>query len=355
MNFLRAILALFSGWAEIVATAIVGGLDRFVSARAVRIEERPDGSSAVSSGETKTVARPLRFEGGQFTTDRAAEQQLADMLRGARIEIRLLASHFLLRTLELPAQASDFLDGIVRAQIDRLTPWTAEAAVFGCSAPLPLGPDRISTTVAVVPRPAIMGYVASALDFKPAAVSVLTDPAEEGRGPRRVYEQKAHGFLSVPSLSRMLSVALAVLGASAAIAFAASFYVGSQIDEERYQLAYQISRLQTARQNASNAQAQAPLRQLERRKYDSPSSTIVLEALSQVLPDHTYVTDLHIAADKVQVAGITQDAPSLIRLIEQSPSFSRASFFAPTTRSPSDPGERFHIEVIVKPLGSQTQ
>ncbi len=88
---------------------------------------------------------------------------------------------------------------------------------------------------------------------------------------------------------------------------------------------------------------------IERRKQSTPSSVIVLEALSALLPDNTYATELHIEGDKVQVVGMTHDAPSLIQLLEQSPHFMQASFFAPTTKAPSDPAERFHIEAKIKP------
>ena len=98
----------------------------------------------------------------------------------------------------------------------------------------------------------------------------------------------------------------------------------------------------------SDGSDRSPVAALERRKYETPASVIVLEALSQLLPDHTYVTELHLAGTKLQIVGITRDAPSLIPLIEQSQHFTRATFYAPTTRSPSDPGERFHIEARVE-------
>ena len=101
---------------------------------------------------------------------------------------------------------------------------------------------------------------------------------------------------------------------------------------------------------ASGKSSFEPHRILERRKHDVAPSVIVLDAVSQILPDDTYVTALEIEGDKVRISGVTRDAPPLIALMERSNRFARATFFAPTTRSPSDQGERFHIEANIQPL-----
>ena len=84
--------------------------------------------------------------------------------------------------------------------------------------------------------------------------------------------------------------------------------------------------------------------------YTDPIRTQFIPLASRLLPDHTYVTELRVDGEKLQVVGLTRDAPSLIELIEQSPHFARATFFAATTRSPGEAGERFHIEARINPV-----
>jgi general secretion pathway protein L len=237
----------------------------------------------------------------------------------------------------------------VRAQIDRLTPWSASEAVFGCSAPAESGTDSITTVIAATTRKVAMSYVQAVSSFHPAAVAVCTDVAERNAGRVKVFEQKARGHLDAARLSRALLIALGVAAVTALLAGMAAAYVADNLGAQESELARQISQRRAAIRAGSDGGDRSPIAVLERRKYETPASVIVLEALSQILPDHTYVTELHLAGNKLQIVGITRDAPSLIPLIEQSQHFTRATFYAPTTRSSSDPGERFHIEARIEP------
>jgi general secretion pathway protein L len=149
-------------------------------------------------------------------------------------------------------------------------------------------------------------------------------------------------------LSRALAIALGVAAVAALLSATAATYISNDLGAQESELALQISQRRAAIR-AGNDGDRSPIGALERRKYEMPASVLVLDALSQVLPDNTYVTELHLAGNKLQIAGITRDAPSLIPLIEQSQHFARATFYAPTTRSASDPGERFHIEAHIEP------
>ena len=343
MTFFAAIGAILNAWTGSVASGAIAGLNRIVSPRVVRLVEGDDGRFAVEA-QTKAGDIP-----STIALDGAAPSGLAAVVRGSRVEIVLQPKRFLFRPLELPARAADFIEGIVRAQIDRLTPWSASEAVFGCTVPAASGGDSITTTVAATTRKAVTGYVQAVSAFHPSAVAICTDVLDAGGVRVKVFEQSARGSLDAAKLSRMLQLALGAAAIVALVSVAASAYVASSLGAQEEELARQISERRAAIRAGGDGGDRSPVALLERRKYQTPASVIVLETLSQVLPDNTYVTELHLAGNKLQIAGITTDAPSLISLIEQSRHFTRATFYAPTTRSPSDPGERFHIEAQVEP------
>jgi len=345
MKLFQTIGAILNAWTSSVAAAIIAAFDRVVSPRVVRLIEDDDGDFVVEAA-AKSENLPARIA---FADGTLSAANLAPMFRGSRVEIVLQPKRFLFRPLELPARAADFLDGIVRAQIDRLTPWSASEAVFGCSAPVESGTDSITTVIAATTRKVALAYVQAVSNFHPAAVAVCTDVAERNAGRVKVFEQKARGHLDAARLSRALLVALGVAAVATLLSVIVAAYMADHLGAQESELARQILQRRAAIRAGSAGSDRSPIAALERRKYETPASVIVLDALSQVLPDHTYVTALHLAGSKLQIVGITRDAPSLIPLIEQSQHFTRATFYAPTTRSPSDPSERFHIEARIEP------
>jgi len=351
MTLLQSTRAIFDAWTGTVAATVVAGFDRMVSPRLVRLVENDQGAFALdAAGRGENLPAEIAFRDGQF-----AAPHLAQLFRGSRVEIVLRPARFLFRPLELPARASDFLDGIVRAQIDRLTPWSASEAVFGCGAPSPSGNETITTLIAAAPRKLAMGYVEAVSGFHPSAVAICADASgqDQGQGPSqsriKVFEQKSRGAIDRVRLSRMLQVLLGAAAVVAIVAAVLASYLADSLSARESEVERQINQRRAALRTGIDGGERSPLALLERRKYDNAASVIVLESLSRVLPDHTYVTELHLAGGKIQIAGITHDAPSLIPLIEQSQHFTRATFYAPTTRSSSDPGERFHIEAQVEP------
>ena len=346
MTFLRQIGEAYAGWMDGVAAAATALLGRLTAPPKVRLIEQAAGVFALQPARGGAQAMPLTIANGIA----ACSPEAAAKVSGSRVELALRPDRFFFRPLEAPKRAAEFLDGVVRAQIDRITPWSVSEAAFGWSAPVEIANERIAVTVAAAPRAQLVPLT-QALDAL-GAKSVAVSTALPDQTPITVFDESAADAAEAKSLRRKLSAALLALALLAGSALAADIVVGNRLRDRQNDIAQRIAERRGLLRAGADAAANSALAQLERRKNASPASVIVLEALSNALPDNTYVTELRVEGTKVQVVGFTSDAPSLIRLIERSPHFSRATFFAPTTRAPSDPGDRFHIEAQIKPVFS---
>ena len=347
----------FWGWLDRVAEVMVAVVARVSAPRTVRVVEARRGEFTVQSSD---ISRPEAANGGQLRVDDGkilaiGPTNIGTPLRGSHVELLLQPERFLFKPLELPSQASEFLDGIVRAQIDRLTPWSAEQAAFGCSKPADAGAGRIVTTVAATAKSMLTPYVRAFASEGIRSIAISTRSPEAGAGTSaiNVLRENVAGVLDIDRARRIL-LAVLMLGCLVAVsAVGAATVIGSRLQGQQDELARRILERRSAVIAARNAPVDpttAAQRALAQRKNESPASVIVLEVLSQILPDHTYVTELRIEGDKLRLTGITRDAPSHIRLIEQSPHFTNATFFAPTTRAPTDSGDRFNIEARIMPV-----
>jgi general secretion pathway protein L len=338
-----------TAWIDAVSRAIDTLGSRFVRAQRIHLEQRDDGSFAASAIGTKDGTDlpnlSFRLDGGQPQPPLPEAWKAA--LRGGRIEAQLRPVHVMTHRLDFPGKAAEFLDGMIRTQVDRLTPWSVNDAVFGWGEPTPAANDRIEVNFAATSREKVGPVLHFAKMVGAASVAISAPAHADASSPIKLLEQSLHSVIGAAfNVPRLLRAALLSTALAAAAALLIDAYFGNSLQSELGDLQQRIAQRRAALRLGVNGST-AGLGLLAQRKQSTPSSVMVLEAISRALPDTTYVTELRIEGDKIQVVGMTEDAPSLIRLIEQSPQFTRATFFAPTTHAENEPGERFHIEAHI--------
>lgn len=361
MKAIEVITNSFWRWLDSVADFVIALVARIATPRTVRLIEGEHGQFTMvpsNGGESAALSHAeLRVDGDGFVGQPTPQIEAA--LRGSRVELLLRPDRFVFKPLDLPQRAGEFLDGVVRAQIDRLTPWSADLAAFGFSPPVEASSGRIVVTVAATAKamlaPVMQAFRAAGAHFIMMSVSPADAPPT---APAiTIMEQDIAGVLSLRMARRILLAVLASCALIAATAAIAATIINGSLESRQDQLAQRIAERRAAAMTARNAPddpIMAAERALAQRKNGSPSTVIALEVLSKILPDHTYLTELRIEGDKVRLTGVTHDAPGLIRLIERSRHFTQATFFAPVTRSQSATADKFNIEARLEPVFTLT-
>jgi general secretion pathway protein L len=355
MNIPGQIVAALSLWIDSVARTLSARLARASGARQISISEDEEGVLALqltAKASRDANLAPCRLAPAEGGIAGALPPEWSVAIKGAMVGVALRPSRFVFRPLELPGRAIEFLDGIIRSQIDRLTPWSPGDAVFHWTPPQPVADEHIALTVVATARGAVTSLTQALLDLGAVAVDVST--AAPGIEPVVIYSQRLGGQSGSARLRLGLIAVLATTGVLAMLSIGLGGIVTASYDSQQQQIQRRIAERRAIARGAQGGGSSA-IELLARRKQTMPSAVVALEELSALLPDHTYATELRIEGDKLQISGLTHDAPSLIQILEQSPHFASASFFAATTRAANEPGERFHIEARIKPqFGSGT-
>jgi general secretion pathway protein L len=289
----------------------------------------------------------------------------AEVMRAARsgfIVLQLPAGLVVTRRIAVPAQAREFLPGIVRNQIERLSPWHADQVAYGFDADVDEG-DAATLDVHVLIA------LRAELDKARDELAAIGLPADRIVTPSPRVRANAAGDGQMPPKfvtlwSRFADVspehlanACRRIGVGLATGVAVSFGLclwaitsAASLGGESEEVGDRTRTLQ--RQIQGPTSQSASLNPTERAWYakeTSPTAAIVLEALSQALPDGAYLTELRLENTTVRIVGLANDAPSLIEPLEHSGHFNDVHFFAPTTRGQDGTLFRFNIEARVEP------
>lgn len=92
----------------------------------------------------------------------------------------------------------------------------------------------------------------------------------------------------------------------------------------------------------------AQLTAIRSEKDDITPVVIIMEELSRVIPDGTWITDLEINSGVVQISGFSANAAKLIPALEASPYFFSPTFRSPVLKVSVDIGERFSVTMRIE-------
>src|SRR5262245_34000663 len=174
---LRRIADGISSWIEIVAEVIVASISWLRAGRRVQLVEGEGDTFSIQIGTKSGLAvPPFRLLSGG--PPNALPADLTATLRGTAVEVGLRPDQSRFRPRELPKRATEFLDGIIRAQIDRLTPWSAGDALFGWTQPAEAPNDRISLMVVATARARIAPYLHALTGLGANAIVVSARPQD---------------------------------------------------------------------------------------------------------------------------------------------------------------------------------
>jgi general secretion pathway protein L len=281
--------------------------------------------------------------------------EISDAVRNRFIIFEFPADKVVMRQITVPVQARKFVSGVIRNQIERLSPWPANGVVYGFAV------EEGAADAAVVEARILMAartdVDAARQDLAALGLAVdrivARDPDAGAAGPVTLWSR-----LADTSPERLGSAARAV-GVGIAASVAGCFLLGSwalmstaSIRDESEEVAARSKVLQRQAQTGRTASSMASIPPAERAwllKEASMSSVVLIEALSRALPESAYVNEIRLEKENLRIMGLADDAPALLAPLERSGHMTDVHFFAPTARGPDGKLFRFSIEARVEP------
>jgi general secretion pathway protein L len=258
----------------------------------------------------------------------------------------------LTRTLTLPLAAEENLREVLSFEMDRHTPFAADQVYYDyvINRRSPAG-KNLSLQLFVAPRPLVDEAMArlSAAGIQP---DVTSTHAPDGSVEESINLLPADKRYNRDTLLRRMNLSLAVL---------AILLVTTAIIVPLLQKGRMIRTLEAEVQVAAiAAEGTSQLRQeveklvegsryLVNKKRTEPTTVELLDEMTGIIPDHTWVNRIDIDGGEIQLHGQSGSAAELIALIETSETFGNAQFRSPLTQVVRTDEERFHIAAEVLP------
>jgi general secretion pathway protein L len=266
--------------------------------------------------------------------------------------LRLTAAQAIAKVIYLPEAALENLQQVVGFELDRYTPFTADLAYYTVVTLGKTGQGQVRLLLVLCPQPVLDELLASlnSLGVRPIRV--------EYQYVNQNYPQLIGQYNLLPDRYRPETGRLAqsvhwlLSGLIFGLLLAAMVYPVWQEMQAVTVLKSQIKALEKDTHYVDEQQLEIDAlsnqtQNLINIKNQSPELIAVLNELSHLLKDDTWLTNLQYSDKHMQIQGQSPMASALISTLEASRYFSKVSFVSPLTQDKTTGLERFQISMDV--------
>ena len=256
------------------------------------------------------------------------------------------------RRLPLPAAAADRLRDVVRFELDRQTPFTAQDACFDARVVRVREDGQLDVELVVVPKltfdaalaqlgalaPVLAGVDVEDAAGLPAGVNLLP---ENARTASRAPNRSLHLALATVAVVALVLGAWLVLDNRRAAADAFAAQVEGRADDAR--------RVAAGRQQLVDLVA--GITTLNNTSARRPTALEIMADVTQRLPDNTYLEKLAIEGDRLTLIGFSPEASGLVARLQGSPLWRNPALSGALQPDPRTRMDRFTLTAEL--LGKQ--
>lgn len=270
----------------------------------------------------------------------------ASILSGNNDIVLLLPGNATLRkSITLPAAAEENLREVLAFGMDEQTPFSAEQVYYDYIITGRSSQRRqLDVELLVAPRDRMNELIESL-----ATTGLQPDVVTTKSGADTVFDVNLLPKEQRPIRSRTTRRLNLALAALFVILTAATMVV--PVQQKKQALAALQPRVAEAMQASEESarlrreieqMTQASTRLVEM-KSARPMAMHLLDELTRITPDDTWLSRIDIRGNEIQIQGESSTAETLIRVVDSSPLFQNPQFRSPVTQVPRSERERFHL------------
>ena len=276
--------------------------------------------------------------------------------RSGQVVLALPDELVLRRTIELPLAARENLREVVSFEMDRYTPFAADDVMFDVR-PLAADADAQTLTVdlAAVPKSAAARQqaMAAAWGLNPDIVCYADDRNSETPDSGFVFRRPEVRRTGIAGRLAMVFWVVAALLAAVLVVLPLhrEQAVLAELEAQLTARRVEAAAVDVLRQRVAETAGISDL--LVERKTARPAAVALLDEITRLLPDDTWLLQIRVFDDQLTMAGYSGAASALIPILEASEMFAEVRFEAPVTLDGRIGLERFNLSagIAVEPEG----